>query len=200
MLAGLETKEAPLAGTDFASGEWYAIRVKSKCERCVAAGLKGKGYGHFLPLARESRNWAQRRRNVERVLIPGYVFGQFDYGKRLPVLTIPGVAHIVSTSSGPCPIPADELAAVELVARSACGAIPWPCPFVGDHVVVNAGPLRGLRGVLVEIKAQARVVVSVTLLNRSVAAEVDLTCVHPAAGRRGSDAGLAHDLACSGIV
>lgn len=199
MLVGLEMRGTRLSTADFSSGAWHAIRVKSKCERCVAAGLNGKGYEYFLPLARERRNWAKRGRNVERVLIPGYVFAQFDFGRRLPVLTIPGVAHIVSTASGPCPIPADELAAVDLIARAGCAAAPWPCPVVGEQVQVDAGPLRGLRGTLVEIKAQARVVVSVTLLNRSVAAEVDLNCVHPLPRHTPPDPAAVSDLGWSAI-
>src|ERR1041384_6971297 len=81
----------------FSAGDWYAIRVRSKCERCVAAGLEAKNYKHFLPVSQEVRQWANRIRRVERILIPGYVFAQFDFYKRLPVLTIPGVTDIVGT-------------------------------------------------------------------------------------------------------
>ncbi len=159
------------------SGDWFAIKVKAKCERCVAAGLDGRGYKHFLPLYQEYRKWAKRLRKVERTLIPGYVFAQFDSGKRLPVLTIPGVSHVVGTSRGPLPISRDELAALELIVRSGSFAETWHAAVAGQQVVVAAGPLRGLRGCLVEVKNQTRVVVSITLLSRSVAAEVDRHCI-----------------------
>ena len=159
-------------------GNWYAIRVKSKCERCVAMGLEGKGYNHFLPLSQEYRNWSNRIRKVERILIPGYVFAQFDLERRLPVLTTTGVAHIVGTRQGPLPIARDELAAIRLITQSGSFAEPWPSAEVGQRVIVVAGPLCGLRGYLAEVKSQCRVVVSVTLLQRSVAAEVDRNHVH----------------------
>jgi len=165
--------------SDF-SGDWFAVRVRPKSERSVALGLERKGYPTFLPLGREYRNWSQRVRKVERVLITGYVFAQFDPLKRLPVLTVPGVSRIVGTRSGPLAIPGEELSALRLIAESGSHAEPWPFLGVGERVLVVGGPLRGLRGALVEVKNQTRVVVSLTILQRSVAAEVDRDYVYPA--------------------
>lgn len=168
-------------------GEWYAIRVKSKCERCVAVGLEGKGYPYLLPLSREFRKWSNRVRKVERILIPGYVFARFNPEKRLPVLTIPAVVHIVGTRLGPLRIADEEIAALQLIARSGTFAEPWPFAEVGQQVVVAGGPLRGLRGSLVEVKNQYRVVVSISLLRRSVAAEVDRSYVRVDSGSGAPD-------------
>ena len=178
--ARMEPAESP-------PGDWFAIRVKSKCERCVAMALEGKGYRHFLPLFRDYRNWSNRVRRTERVLIPGYVFARFNPEKRLPILTIPAVVQIVGTPLGPLPIAAEEIAALQLIARSGSSAEPWPSAKVGQRIVVSGGPLRGLRASLVEAKNQYRAVVSVSLLGRSVAAEVDRKYVRPDFGLHTAD-------------
>jgi transcription antitermination factor NusG len=158
---------------------WYAIRVRSNRERCTAASLEGKGLPWFLPLCRERRNWANRIRIVERPLIPGYVFGRFDPDKRLPILTIPGVVHVVGTEAGPLPIDPDEMAALQRIASSPVFAEYWPFLSIGQNVVIDAGPLCGLKGKLVSCKSDWRLVVSVTLLQRSVAVVVEREWVRP---------------------
>ncbi len=162
------------------TNEWYAVHVKPNCERTVAAAMEGKGYEAFLPLCWEYRNWAQRVRKVERTVIPGYVFGRFDPGKRLPIMTIPGVTYIVGTRSGPLPVNAEELAAIQRIVQTSVPAEPWPFLVVGEFVTLTFGPLRGLTGRLLETKGRWRIVISVTLLQRSVAVEVDRSWVRAA--------------------
>src|SRR5207237_10411693 len=105
--------------------------------------------------------------------IPGYVIAQFNLEKRLPVLTIPGVAYIVGTRSSPLPVDPDELAAIRRIAESSSAVEPWPFLAVGQTVMLEDGPLRGLRGKLISVSDQLKVIVSVSLLQRSIAVEVD---------------------------
>lgn len=158
---------------------WYAVRVRPNRERCAAAALEGKGMPCFLPLCQERRNWANRIRIVERPLIPGYVFGRFNPDQRLPILTIPGVLHVVGTKAGPLPIDPDEMAALQRIAASPLFAERWPFLAVSQDVLIDAGPLSGLRGKLVGFKSEWRLVVSVTLLQRSVAVVVERDWVRP---------------------
>ena len=162
--------------------DWYAIHVNSNCERRVGAALRSKGYESFVPLCVQFRNWSNRIRQVERTLIPGYVFGRFDPERRLPILTIPGVAYIVGTRAGPVPVDPSELAAISKIAASPAGAEPWPYIAAGQMVTVENGPLRGLHGRLISANNDWRVVVSISLLQRSVAVEVDRSWIRPAAG------------------
>ncbi|MGA2480830.1 MAG: transcription termination/antitermination NusG family protein [Spirochaetia bacterium] len=74
---------------------WFALRVKSNFERATTAILSGKGYETYLPLYRQQRRWSDRTNVTELPLFPGYVFAHFDVDRRLPVLTTPGVVHIV---------------------------------------------------------------------------------------------------------
>jgi transcriptional antiterminator NusG len=158
---------------------WFAIRVNAKCERKVNDSLEGKGFESYFPRYWQHRNWGQRERKVERALFPGYVFGRFVPHNRLPILTIPGVAYIVGTSAGPAPVDMDELAAVRRITESSAMAEPYPYLEEGSIVSLDGGPLRGLRGRLVSDDRDLRVIVSITLLQRSVSVLVDRRWVRP---------------------
>ena len=86
---------------------------------------------------------------------------------------------MVSAGGEPAPIQAREIEAIAAMARSGLPVKPWPFLKVGQRVVVKAGPLRGLEGILVEFRKTWHVILSVELLQRSVAAEVDLDSVSP---------------------
>jgi transcription antitermination factor NusG len=157
--------------------QWFALRVRSNCERTVAVMLQGKGYTEFLPTYRKpSRSLV---RNVELPLFPGYVFSRFDITRRLPILTTPGVVHVVGFGQKPEPINEDEISAIQRFVASGLVVEPWPFLQVGDTVVVECGALAGLEGILVEKKNQYRMVVSLTLLRRSVAVEIDRDWIRP---------------------
>ena len=162
------------------ASQWYALRVRSNCEKVVAASLKGKGYAEFLPVYKKK---AIRRckpiEQVDRPLFPGYVFGEFDVNLRLPVLTIPGVVHIVGIGPVPVPIDREEIDAIERFVASGKAIEPWPFLKTGELVVVERGPLSGLEGILVQIKNSHRLVLSISLLQRSVAVEIDRDCIRP---------------------
>jgi transcription antitermination factor NusG len=160
-------------------GAWFALRVRSNYERLVASMLTGKGYPQFLPTYRKLSRWSDRKKNIELPLFPGYVFSHFDVTHRLPVLTIPGVVHIVGAGHKPEAIPDEEIHAVQRFVSSGFAVEPWPFLHVGESVVVESGSLAGLEGILTQVKNQYRLVVSLTLLQRSVAVEMDRDCVRP---------------------
>ena len=149
------------------AGAWYAIRVKSNRERITAQSLEGKGFEVCLP------------RYSDTPLFPGYVFSRFDPHRRLPILTIPGVVHIVSFGGVPQPVEESEMIALLGILKSGLPVVPYPILPVGQPVCLKKGPLAGLCGVILSHKQGARFVVSVTLLQRSVAVEVDRSWIGP---------------------
>ncbi len=159
---------------------WFAIKVRANREAVVAAALRGRGIEEFLPTYLCHRRWSDRVKDVRLPLFPGYVFGRFVPGKRLPILTIPGVVHIVGVQKRPIPIEDTEIEALQVVVRNGVPAKPWPFMRTGDRLTVTAGPLRGLEGLLISEKNCCRLVVSLTLLQRSVAVEVNRDWVIPA--------------------
>lgn len=158
---------------------WFAVRVRPRAEKVVAAALRGKGYEEFLPLHLERRRWSDRIANVEMPLFPGYVFCRFDAHQRLPILTTPGVVLVVGIGKTPAPIPEVEIDSLRVLANSRLQLQPWPYLHIGQRLQIVAGPLAGAEGILLSIKNLNRLVVSVTLLQRSVAVEIPESCVWP---------------------
>lgn len=152
---------------------WYGIRTKSNCERLTATVLQSKGYEHYLPVYRSRRRWSDRVVETDQPLFPGYVFCRFDAKKRFPIVSTPGVVSVVGFGPEPAPISDMEIESVQAVLDSGLAA--EPCPFLreGQRIRVKRGSLEGLEGILVKKKTDWRMVVSIAMLQRSVAVEID---------------------------
>src|SRR5580698_4505214 len=163
---------------------WYALHVASNHEKTVAAGLDCRGYNAFLPTFRSRRRWADRFQDIDVPLFPGYVFCRLDVRNRLPVLMIPGVVTIVGLGKTPVPVDEGEIAAIETVVKSGFLMQPWPFLKVGQSVLIQEGPLGNVAGILSEIDGAHRLVVSISLLQRSVAVTLPRNSVRPLDGAR----------------
>jgi transcription antitermination factor NusG len=159
--------------------QWFAVQVKARCEKLVATVLQHKGFEQFFPSYQSRHRWSDRLRTVEVPLFPGYVFCRLDPQYRLPVLVTPGVVKFVGIGRFPVPIDDAEIASIQSAVQSGLRTEPWPFLDVGQRVQVEDGPLTGLEGILVEVRKLHRVVLSVTLLRRSVAVEVERQWVRP---------------------
>ena len=177
-----------LAADDLASAPlpWYALQVRTRYERAVAGYLTGLDYEWFLPVCKDRKLWSDRIKQVETPLFPGYLFCRFDVQKRLPILKIPGVVQIVGYNRQPISVDESEIAAIQTLVAS--GVPNQPCSFVeiGDRVQIESGPLRGLQGILAESRGRHKFVLSVSLLQRSVAVEIDSMSVTPVRSISGS--------------
>jgi len=152
---------------------WYALLVRSRKEGYVASQIQGQGYECLLPTYKSVRKWSDRVKEIEQPLFPGYLFCRFDFQNRRPVVTTPGVLQIVGYGRTAVSVSDEEIQALQLAVASEMPKQPWPYLEVGQRVRVNYGTLSGLEGILVNVKGNHRVVVSVTLLQRSVAMEVE---------------------------
>jgi transcription antitermination factor NusG len=164
-----------------ASYPWFALRLRSNHERSAAAHLRQRGYEAFIPCYRVKKRWSDRTKWMDQFLFPGYLFCRFNPNDRLPVLTVPGVVDVVGFGKSPELIPDDEIERVRRMVESGLPVEPYPYLQVGQAVLIEQGPLSGVEGILVEVKGKARLVVSVHLLQRSVAAEVDRHWIRPIA-------------------
>jgi transcription antitermination factor NusG len=162
---------------------WYALRVKSRCEKVVGSMVQNKGFQEFVPLYQSRRKWSDRVKSVDMPLFPGYVFCRLNPQLRLPVLTIPGALHFVGIGKLPVPIDDAEIASIQSAVRSGLVTEPWPFLEIGQRVQLEDGPLAGLEGILVGTAKQDRVVVSVGLLKRSVAVTIERHWARPLYGR-----------------
>ncbi len=160
---------------------WYAIHAKSRYENFVATQLRGKGFEPFLPIYESRRKWSQRIKTIEIPLFPGYLFCRFNANDRLPIVITPGVIRVVGFGKNPVPVDDQEIAGIQTIVSSGLARQPWPFLQCGQKVRVECGPLHGLDGILVSTKGHHRLVLSVTILQRSVSVEVDDSWVRPVA-------------------
>ena len=159
--------------------KWYALHVHARKEQLVASQLQTRNLECFLPTYKSLRKWSDRTKEIQQALFPGYVFCRFDYENRQPVVMTTGVTQVVGTGRVAIPIADSEIGALQVAVSSGIPAQPWPYLRTGEYVQVNYGHLAGLQGILVNFKGNHRVVLSVTLLQRSLALEVELDWLSP---------------------
>jgi transcription antitermination factor NusG len=156
--------------------QWYAVWTRSRQEK-VAAGMLGVlGVQHYLPLKTEFRKWSDRRQAVEVPLFGGYLFVRISLLKesKLQVLKVPGVVAFVGNQTGPLPIPPKQIEDIQtvLAAGSACSA--KPLLKEGDRVRVHRGALAGVEGRMVRANSESQLLISVDMIQQSLAVNVSL--------------------------
>ena len=164
------------------SDPWFALQVRSRYESFVAAHLDGRGYEWFLPLHKVRRRWSDRFKEIEQPLFPGYVFCRFNPANRFPILTTPGVFLIVGIGKTPVSIHETEISAIQATVKSGFPSQPWPFLQIGQRVKIEHGPLCGLEGILLGVRGHHHLVLSVTLLQRSIAVQLEDAWVRPITG------------------
>jgi transcription antitermination factor NusG len=153
--------------------EWFALAVKPRYDKAVARTLAGKGYQTLVPLYKKRRQYAARYMESELPLFPGYVFCRFHPLKRLPILTTPGVTQILGAGNTPIPLCESEIDSLLKAIESQLPLEPFPYLEAGQKVRINQGALVGVEGVVVGSRQRPRLVLSITLLQRSVLLEID---------------------------
>jgi len=161
---------------------WYAAYTCANHEKQVAAQLDVRAVEHFLPLYSSVRRWKDRRVTLELPLFPGYVFIRLALQDRLRVLEIPSVVRLVGFNGQPTALPDKEMEILRAGLGQSLRAEPHPLLTVGRRVRINGGPFAGLEGVMQRKKSSVRVVVTLELIQRSVAVDVDVADVGFAVG------------------
>jgi transcriptional antiterminator NusG len=152
--------------------QWFALRVKGRSEKVISSLLSDKGYPSFLPTYQAQSRRCTNTKRVDLPLFPGYVFCRFDVYRRLPILTTPGVLHIVSFGRVPAPVGDCEIASLQKAVEQRLVAQPSEYLQAGTKVRIAAGALCGIEGILLEVKNSLQLVLSVSLLCRSVRVEI----------------------------
>jgi transcription antitermination factor NusG len=159
----------------YAQVSWYAIYTRHQHEKVVANVLTTKGFEVFLPVYTARHQWKDRTKELSLPLFPSYVFVHTCLRERVEVLRTPGVYQFVEFGGVPCPISLHEVQAVRRAIDHSLAIVPHPYLHCGDRVRVRSGPLTGSEGILLRVKSQYRLVLSIDILNRSVAVEVELS-------------------------
>jgi transcription antitermination factor NusG len=152
---------------------WFAAQVWTGRELFCASHLRVRGYEVFLPCYCEHRRWSDRVKRVERALFPGYVFCRLCGDVLAKIVTTPGVIRLVGDGKHPLPIPIDEIETIQRIVATGITARPWAFVQAGQRVRIERGPLRELEGLVLRTTHGNRLIVSIALLQRSVAVEID---------------------------
>jgi len=156
---------------------WHALYTRHQHEKVVAQALTGKGFEIFLPQYRTIRKWKDRQKEISLPLFPNYVFILGGLDRMLNIVTTPGVHSLVSWGGRPAEIPWKEIEAVRRLVDSSLPVEPHPFLKCGDFVRIKSGALEGIEGILVRKTRGVRLVLSVEMLSRSAAVEVDVNVV-----------------------
>jgi transcription antitermination factor NusG len=162
-----------------ASGSWYAAYTHARHEKKVAYQLQERGIEHFLPMYHSVRRWKDRRKELDLVLFPGYIFVRLSLSERLRVLQLPGVVRFVSFSGHPASLPGNDIEALRNGLSQGMRAEHHPYLTVGRRVRVARGPLSGAQGILMRVKTNWRIVISIDAIMRAVSLEIDEADVVP---------------------
>ncbi len=156
------------------NSQWFAVWTRSRQEKVAAAMLESLGVPNFLPLKSEVRRWSDRTQTVTLPLFSGYLFVRMNPTKdsRLQVLKAPGIAGFVGNQHGPLPIPDDQVDGVRRVLHLKMDYAVSPAFEVGDLVRVVRGSLSGLQGMLIRSQSKTRLVISIAMIQRSLAVNV----------------------------
>jgi len=152
---------------------WYAVYTCVRHEKAVARQFADRAVDCFVPMYRTVHRWKDRRKVLDLALFPGYVFVRIALNDRLKVLQVPSVVSLISFNGRPVPIEDNEIEVLRQGLASQVRMEPHPYLKVGRRVRIKAGPLVGAEGILVRRKDRCRLVMSIDLLMRSVAVEVD---------------------------
>jgi transcription antitermination factor NusG len=154
---------------------WLAVQTKPRHEKKVNLELSEKGVQSFLPLQKERRQWSDRQHWTEVPLFSHYVFVRVPLTSesRIRVLQTAGVLQFAGAAGRGTPIPDEQIENLQAIVNE---RIPLMCHSyvnVGEKVRICGGALNGVEGVLVAIKNDRKLVVSVDLIQRSVAIQLD---------------------------
>jgi transcription antitermination factor NusG len=173
---------------------WFALQTKPRNERKIEHLLVQKRYQCFTPTYRQKRRWSDRTVEIDLPLFPTYVFCRFSSSALGKIISTSGVSKIVGFGGRPAEVAIEEIEALQLLSQSNFLREPWQYLPDGTLVRVETGPLAGVQGAICPYDNKRRLIMSVTLLQRSVAVQLDEdTVVSVIAGSNGSGTGLSSE-------
>ena len=174
MSSSLVSIQSPVPPAPFPV-QWFAVQTLARHEKKVEGQLLDKHIFTYLPLLQKVQQWSDRRKEVQVPLFGCYLFVRIPrfWETRLQVLKTPGVLGFVGSEGQGTAIPDEEVESIRVILRE---KVPYGLhPFVraGMKVRIRGGSLDGVEGILVGQNRDQSVVVSVELLQRSLAIRVE---------------------------
>jgi transcription termination/antitermination protein NusG len=161
--------------------KWYALYTRSRFEKKMLSELTDRRIEVFLPMREILSRWKDRKKKIWIPLFPGYLFVNYvdTPENRFRILNVPGAVRFVGFEGHANPVPEEQILSVRRFLEASIAVDPYPYVQVGNRVEVIAGPLKGIRGLLVEKRGKFRFVIQVDLIRQSVSVEIDASDVRP---------------------
>jgi transcriptional antiterminator NusG len=161
--------------------KWYALYTRSRFEKKMLSELTDRRIEVFLPMREILSRWKDRKKRIWVPLFPGYLFVNYvdTPESRFRILNVPGAVRFVGFEGRANPVPEEQILSVRRFLEASIAVDPYPYVQVGSRVEVIAGPLKGIRGLLVEKRGKFRFVIQVDLIRQSVSVEIDASDVRP---------------------
>ena len=177
----LENQLIPAMESSLEGLHWFAVHTRSRHEKIVSERLQERGMTVFLPIVKETHRWSDRKKIVELPLFSCYVFVKIGVTpqERLNVCTTHGVLQIVGKGSEGTPIPDEQIEAVRILLAE---QLPWsehPFLKIGQRVRIRGGAMDGVEGILLARNGDRTLVVSVDVIQRSLAVRIEGYHVEP---------------------
>jgi len=171
------TEADPRSSGSFEARQWYAAYTYAQHESTVSQQIGSRGL--VLPNIERERKWKDRVVRLSTPLFPGYVFVHMQLCDRLKVLSIPSVVRLVTFNGTPAAIPASEIESIRRCLVSGYGVQAGPFLNVGRRVRIKGGTLKGVEGIIGPSVEYCKLLVSIELVQQSIALEVDPANLEP---------------------
>ena len=165
---------------------WLVLWTESRAEKKVASRVAGLGLEPWLPTVTERHRWSDRWRDVVLPLFPGYLFARGDVADVHRLLRTAGVLTIVKAGDKPAFLSdafVDSLRHALEQPGVQAQAVEEHDYRVDDEIIVQEGPLAGLRGVVRQLRGAQYLVVWVKEVGRGVAFTINASVVAPTSPR-----------------
>jgi transcription antitermination factor NusG len=148
---------------------WFALQTRPRNEKKVDYLLRQKGYECLTPTYRQKQKWSDRTVELDLPLFPTYVLCRFNSSVLDKAVSTSGVIRVVGFNGKPAEVAVEEIEALQLLMQGSLLREPWRYLPDGTLVLVETGPLTGVQGIIHQDENYRRLVISITLLQRSVA-------------------------------
>jgi transcription antitermination factor NusG len=178
-IPALDARQAAVLPADYCELRWYAAYTCANHEKKVREQLEQRSLESYLPVYEAVRRWKDRRMHLQLPLFPGYVFVRMPLADRLRALQIPSVVRLIGFNGHPVALPDAEIEGLRNSLARGVRVEPHPFLTVGRRVRVKTGPLEGIEGIVIRRKNRLRLVISLDLIRRAAAVEVDAADLEP---------------------
>ena len=153
--------------------QWIAVRSKPRAEKVALEQLEKKGIQAYLPLVRQKRKWSDRMQWVELPLLPGYLFAKIELKNSIFVLQTHGVSTVVKFGGTVGVVQESVVKSIRLALEGGYELVPTEYFTNGDEVEVIEGPMKGMKGIVSEIKGEEKLIIKIDALQQAIAVHIE---------------------------